>query len=101
MNKQALFEFVQIAINRREKLSVSIVEADWMQLFEFCKRQALIGVGFTAVEKLHASGITCPPEIKMKWMSLCLQIERKNKLLSKKVQKSLKDMNTMDSRLVY
>ena len=48
------FEFIQVALGNRKSLSVGISDADWHRLFEFCKRQALIGVGFSAVEKLHA-----------------------------------------------
>lgn len=48
------FEFIQVALGNRKSLSVGISDADWQWLFEFCKRQALIGVRFSAVEKLHA-----------------------------------------------
>ena len=48
------FEFIQVALGNRKSLSVSVTDADWHRLFEFCKRQALIGVRFSAVEKLHA-----------------------------------------------
>ena len=40
------FEFLQIAIGNRESLSVAIDDRDWLRLFDFCKKQALIGVGF-------------------------------------------------------
>ena len=48
------FEFIQVALGNRKSLPVSVTDADWHRLFEFCKRQALIGVRFSAVEKLHA-----------------------------------------------
>ena len=48
------FEFLQVAVGNRKSLSGGISDADWHRLFEFCKRQALIGVRFSAVEKLHA-----------------------------------------------
>ena len=49
--EKLFFEFLQIAIGNRKSLSVGISDADWLRLFDFCKKQALIGVGFTAVEK--------------------------------------------------
>ena len=52
--EKLFFEFLQIAIGNRKSLSVSVTDADWHRLFEFSKRQALIGVRFSAVEKLHA-----------------------------------------------
>ena len=71
-------------------MSVSVTDADWHRLFEFCKRQALIGVGFTAVEKLHAMGVVCPAGLRMQWMALALQIEKRNGLLNEQCKKLAK-----------
>ena len=76
------YQFIQVAIGNRKSLSVSVTEADWHRLFDFCKKQALIGVGFTAVEKLHTQGIACPANLRMKWMASALQIEKRNALLN-------------------
>ena len=51
MEVRLLFEFLQIAVGNRKSLSGGISDADWLRLFDFCKKQALIGGGFTAVEK--------------------------------------------------
>ena len=59
------FEFLQVAMGNRKSLSCDIKDADWQRLFDFCKRQALIGVGFTAVEKLHAVGVVCPTAMRL------------------------------------
>ena len=82
MEEKVYFEFLQVAVGNRKSLSVSVVDADWHRLFEFCKRQALIGVGFTAVEKLHAMGVVCPAALRMRWMALALQIVNRNGLLN-------------------
>ena len=82
MEEKDYFEFIQVAVGNRMSLSVSVTDADWHRLFEFCKRQALIGVGFSAVEKLHAMGVVCPAALRMQWMALALQIERRNDLLN-------------------
>ena len=82
MEVRLFFEFIQVAVGNRESLSVVISDTDWLRLFEFCKRQALIGVGFTAVEKLHALGVECPAALRMQWMALALQIEKRNGLLN-------------------
>lgn len=76
------YQFIQIAIGNRKSLSAAINDSDWLRLFEFFKKQALIGVGFTAVEKLHAVGVVCPTALRMQWMALALQIEKKNSLLN-------------------
>ena len=83
MEEKVYFEFLRVAVGNRKSLSVSVTDADWHRLFEFCKRQALIGVGFSAVEKLHAIGVVCPAALRMRWMALALQIEKQNALLNK------------------
>lgn len=81
------FEFLQIAIGNRKSLSAAIHDSDWLRLFEFCKKQALIGVGFTAVEKLHTLGVECPANLRMQWMALALLIEKRNALLNEQCKK--------------
>ena len=83
MEKKGHFEFLQVAVENRRSLSVSVSYEDWLRFFEFCKRQALIGVGFSAVEKLHTQGVTCPAALRMQWMALALQIEKRNEKITK------------------
>ena len=78
MEVRLFFEFIQVAVGNRGSLSGGILDADWHRLFEFCKRHALIGIGFSAVERLHAIGLVCPTTLRMKWMSIALQIEKQN-----------------------
>lgn len=82
MNEKVYFDFLQLAIDSNTPLPISISSADWQRLFDFCRRQALAGVGFSAVERLHRQGIGCPASLKMKWMALALQIERQNEILN-------------------
>ena len=82
MEVSLFFEFIQVAVGNRESLSGGVADADWLRLFEFCKRQAMIGIGFTAVEKLHAMGVESPAALRMQWMTLALQIETRNDLLN-------------------
>ena len=84
MEVKVCFEFLQVAVGNRESLSGGISDADWLRLFDLCKKQALIGVGFSAVEKLHAMGVVCPAALRMQWMALALQIEKRNVLLNEK-----------------
>ena len=69
------FEFLKVAIGNRNSLSCGIKDADWQRIFDLCKRQALIGIGFTAVEKLHAIGVACPSALRRQWMALAWVIE--------------------------
>ena len=61
------FEFIQVAMGLRERLSAIPSVHEWQVLFEFCKRQSLLGVGFAAVEKLHKVGVECHADILLKW----------------------------------
>ena len=87
MEEKVYFEFLQVAVGNRKSLSVAINDSDWLRLFYFCKKQALIGVGFSAVEKLHAQGALCPSNLRMQWMALALQIEKRNALLNEQCKK--------------
>lgn len=87
MKDKVYFEFIQVAMANRKSLTVSVSDADWHRLFDFCKKQALVGVGFTAVEKLHTLGMECPANLRMQWMALALQIEKKNALLNEQCKK--------------
>ena len=88
--EKLFFDFLQVAVGNRKSLSIGISDADWHRLFEFCKKQALIGVGFTAVEKLHVLGVECPANLRMKWMTLALHIEKRNVLLNEQCKKLAK-----------
>ena len=76
------FEFIQVAMGLRERLSAVPSVHEWQVLFEFCKRQSLLGIGFAAVEKMHKVGVECPSAIRLKWYGYALQIERMNEKLN-------------------
>ena len=82
------FEFLQVAIGNRETLSRELSDNDWQDIFLLLKKHALLGVGFTAVERLHVKGIVCPAKLRMQWYALVVQIEKRNvqhNVLCKKV----------------
>ena len=83
MTEKVCFDLLQVATGNRKALSTSVSYTDWHRLFDFCKRQALVGIGFSAVEMLHQQGIECPVSLKMKWMALALQIEKLNEKLNR------------------
>jgi len=49
MIEKVCFNLLQVAIGNRKTLSVNITDTDWHRLFEFCKRQALVGRRFCDV----------------------------------------------------
>ena len=82
MEARLFFEFLQVAIGNRESLSRELSDNEWQDIFRLLKEHALIGVGFSAVERLHAKGVVCPPGLRMKWFALVVQIERRNEQLN-------------------
>ena len=87
MKERLFFEFLQVAVGNRESMSAGINDADWNRLFVFCKRQALLGIGFTAVERLHNAGVVCPATLRMQWYGYVAQIERMNEKLNLQCRK--------------
>ncbi len=78
MPDSRFFDFLQLAVGQTDIFTYSLIEEDWQNLFDLCRKHALIGIGFCAVERLHGLGVECPYALKMRWMSLVIQIERKN-----------------------
>ena len=78
MSINLFFEFLQVAISNRETLSRELSDNDWKDIFLLLKKHALLGVGFTAVERLHVKGIVCPAKLRMQWYALVVQIEKRN-----------------------
>lgn len=77
-----LFEFLQIAIGNRKSLSVAIDDSDWGRLFEYCKSHDILGIGYTAVEKLHSQGIACPSSLEEQWRDIAYEIEKQNEVIN-------------------
>lgn len=82
MEVRLFFEFLQVAIGNRESLSRELSDNEWQVVFRLLKEHALLGVGFTAVERLHANGVVCPMQLRMQWYALVVQIERRNEQLN-------------------
>ena len=82
MEVRLFFEFLQVAIGNRESLSRELSDNEWQVIFRLLKEHALLGVGFTAVERLHAKGVVCPMQLRMQWYALVVQIERRNEQLN-------------------
>ncbi|OYP62570.1 nucleotidyltransferase family protein [Prevotella sp. P2-180] len=79
-----LFDFIQIAIGNRKSLSATINDSDWLRLFEFCKSQYIVGIVYTAVEKLHNQGIICPSSLEEQWRAFVYKIEKQNEVINRK-----------------
>ena len=52
MKIETIFAFVRFAINDKATVFDSSDELDWEVLYEFAKKQTIVGVMFAGVEKL-------------------------------------------------
>lgn len=76
------FELIQVSVGTRMSMSRELTDVGWRQLFSFCQRQALLGIGFSGVEQLYKQGVECPIDLRLKWYGYVLQIEKLNRKLN-------------------
>lgn len=82
MGKERLFfQLLKVAIGRQEVFDDNPSLNQWEELFSSAKKQALIGVCFSAIEKLPAEQRP-PKELLMQWWAITQQIEKQNTLLN-------------------
>ncbi len=72
------YELLQIALGRRERLSKEPSEEEWAQLFEFSRKQAVVGVAFEAMDKLSQLGQKPPRKILLKCWGIAQRIQARN-----------------------
>lgn len=74
-----MFDLLQVAIGVKDGSLLVVSPKEWEKFFVFCKRQALLGVGFSAVEKVGS----CPKRLVLSWYGIVLQIEKRNLIMTK------------------
>ena len=85
------FELLQVAIGRREQLSECPTETQWQEIYDICRKQALIGIGWYAIEKLPKEQRP-HEELLFLWMGMAQKIVATNELVidaARKVTKKL------------
>lgn len=84
------YELLQVAIGTRETLSHVPTAEEWISVFHVCEKQALIGIGFQGLNLtyLNHPELTnnLPDSLKMSWLSLIVDIQRKNALICKRAK---------------
>lgn len=74
-----MLDLLQVAIGVKDGNLLMVSPEDWKEFFLFCKRQALLGVGFSAVEEIGS----CPKELVLSWYGIVVQIEKRNQMMTK------------------
>jgi hypothetical protein len=84
MRVETIYEFIRFSIDDRVQNFESAEDLDWEALFDFAKRQTIVGVLFAGVEKMP-EGKRPPKNILMQWFVLVERIKAKNKELNEAV----------------
>lgn len=77
------FELIQISLGVRNEFSSTPTGAEWQMLFAQAKRQTLVGVLFSGIERLPKEQRP-PQQILLQWYALKERIVSLNKLLNKR-----------------
>lgn len=85
-NCSTLFlELVRVAICQSSVMSSTPSASDWEQLYHMAKKHALLGVCFFGVQRLpHGQRENLPMKIKMQWIAVASEIERRNEVLDER-----------------
>ena len=83
MRSNLFFELLQVALGRRSEISSTLNVDEWKGIFATAQKQALVGVCFTAIEKLPAEQRP-PREILLQWYAITQQIEARNRVMNRK-----------------
>ena len=96
------FDLLQVAVGQREMLSHAPSDVEWRVLHDMARKQAVLGVCFYAVQKLHEHGQTPPQELIYRWFSEAEIIKRRNNIVSKQcyqIQSKFKEAGIRSSIL--
>ena len=78
-----LFELIQVALGKRERLSHVPTEKEWGSLYKDTLKQSVAGVAFEGVQKLPKE--QCPPQTQLfEWIGLCEQIKIQNLIANRR-----------------
>lgn len=76
------YELLQVAIGAKDTLSRVPSRREWVELHQAARKQALVGIGFSAVQKLYGANPwmvkSLPSEIKLRWFAEAANIRSRN-----------------------
>lgn len=93
MNK-LFFDLIRVAIGTQERLTRPPLEKEWQQLYDMAKKQSLVGVCFSAVQRLSGIEdsinhkpytINLPEVLYLQWMGMAAKIQQKNEGVTRDV----------------
>jgi len=78
------YELIQVALGNKDVLSKTPSAAEWSGLYQNCKKQAVAGVAFTALDSLSRQEQKPPLDILYQWLGYSEQIKRQNVIVNKR-----------------
>ena len=80
--EELFFEVLQVALDRRERLSKVLTDDEWKALFKICQKQTLTAFVYTALGKLENMGQKPPKDLLYQWISISELIKRQNRMMN-------------------
>ena len=78
-------DLLKVAVGKRQNLSFVPSEQDWKDLYRIACNQALLGVCYVGISKLpSAQKVHFTLELKLQWLALAAQIQRRNELMNRR-----------------
>lgn len=96
------FELLKVAISQQVRLSHTPTTDEWWQLYNIAEKQAVLGICFNAIERLHQQEQTPPQELLYEWIGAAESIRATNELVNKqcfKLQAKLEEAGIRSSIL--
>lgn len=83
-DRTLFFELLQVAIGTRIRISKTLLDSEWAEVYKTAVKQSLVGVIFSAIEKLNAEDESCKPGLQLfyQWIGEVAQIEAQNNRLN-------------------
>ena len=77
------YELIQVALGRIICLSRTPSAAEWQDLYALAKKQSLVGVCFSGVQRLKAQQQEPPEMLYLTWMGLAAKIQQRNEVVNR------------------
>ena len=96
------FELLRVAVGQQSCLSHAPTTNEWRELYVMAEKQAVLGICFHGIERLHKQKQTPPQDLLFEWIGIAEYIKQKNASLDKqcgKLQAMLKEVGIRSSIL--
>lgn len=96
------FELLRVAVGQQDCLSHTPTAYEWRELYGMAEKQAVLGICFHGVERLHGQKQTPPQDLLFEWIGITEYIKQKNVSLDKQceeLQTMLKEVGIRSSVL--